>query len=100
MTAYDRDVRQPSQRLVILQGLAQEPDGRLNEHDLSRWLDLMGHRMARADVRVRMRELEGLDAVSVQMLGPVMVAELTGRGEDHLERRGAPLDGVTTPPRV
>jgi hypothetical protein len=100
MNAYDRDVRQPSQRLCILQGLAKEPDGRLNEHDLGHWLDLMGHRMARADVRVRVRELEALDAVRVQMLGPVLVAELSARGEDHVERRGGPLDGVATPPRI
>ena len=97
--SYDRDVRQPSQRLAILLGLKQEPDGRLNEHDLGRWLDLMGHRMARDAVRARVRDLEALDAVRVTMAGPVMVAELGRLGEDHLERRGTPLDGVEAPPR-
>lgn len=97
---YERDVRRPSQRLTILQGLRAEPDERLNEHDLSRYLDLMGHRMARDDVRARLRELGDLDALRIEMRGPVMVAELTQRGADHLERRGAPLDGVERPRRA
>lgn len=99
MADYIIDIVQPGQRLAILLGLRDAPGGRLNEHDLLRWLDLMAYRPTRDQVRDRLRDLRALDAVRVDMAGEIMIATLTARGEDHIERRGTPLQAVALPPR-
>lgn len=100
MSDYQITTVQPGQRLAILQALKAQTDGKLNENDITNWLDTYGYRLTRDDVRERLRDLEKLDAVRVTFAGGViMVAEITRRGEDHLERRGAPLVGVARPPR-
>jgi repressor of nif and glnA expression len=100
MTDYTRDILHPGQRLSILQALRSDHDGRLNEHDLGRWLDLYGYRVSRDELRARLRELADRDVIRLQFPGDViMVAEITRRGEDHLDRRGPAVEGIALPPR-
>lgn len=90
-----------SRRLTVLRALAAQADGRMNDRDLLDTLDLYGHRMARAEVRAMLEWLELAGAVRLSRPGEVVVvAELTARGEDHVERRGAPIEGVALPSRV
>ena len=91
-----------SRRLAILRILAGAGAGRLSSADIMRELDeVWGHRIDRAEVRDELCWLEGEAAVRLAMPGGgVMLAELTQRGQDHLDRRGAPIDGVDLPSRL
>lgn len=89
------------QRLMILKALSRRNDGRLNERDIQDDLDLYGHRLARPEVRALLDWLEAAGAVRLTRPGEVIVvAELTQRGADHLERRGEPVDGILLPSRA
>lgn len=89
-----------NQRLIILRALAGTNDGRLNETMLGRELDHFGHRLAQDVIRSLLRSLEERAAILTEMAGGViMIAEITQRGEDHLDRRGTPLEGVAVPGR-
>ncbi len=89
-----------NQRLIVLRALAGEHDGRMNETLLARELDVFGHRLTQAQVRDVLADLEERDAVRTTLAGGVvMVAEITRRGADHVERRGAPIAGVSVPTR-
>lgn len=89
-----------NQRLIVLRALAGERDGRMNETLLARELDVFGHRLTQDEVREVLKDLEARDAVRLTLAGGVvMVAEITRRGEDHVERRGEPLAGVASPSR-
>lgn len=83
-------------RLVILRGLADETDGRLNEIALTRLLDTFGHRRSREWVRTQISKLRELGAVSVDEAGTVLIATITRAGTDHVERRSV-IDGVARP---
>lgn len=83
-------------RLLILQELARQNDGRLNETSLAYVLDAMGIYRSRDWVRSQLRALAGLDAVKLVEVGTVMVATLTRVGRDHVERREL-LSGVSRP---
>ncbi len=90
-----------SRRLTVLRALATTGDGRMNDRDILDVLDLYGHRMARVDVRAMLEWLELAGAVRLTRPGEmVLVAELTQRGQDHVERRGAPIEGVALPSRA
>lgn len=90
-----------SRRLTILRALAEQNDGRMNDRDVLDTLDLYGHRMARAEVRDMLRWLEGAGAVRLTWPGEgLAVAEITQRGQDHVDRRGAPIEGVALPSRA
>lgn len=83
-------------RLVILKELAGQVDGRLNEVALIHVLDAFGIKRSREWVRTQLLALAELDAVTVEEVGTVMVASLSRRGHDHVERR-AVIDGVARP---
>lgn len=83
-------------RLVVLQELARQVDARLNEMSLAHVLDAMGIRRSREWVRTQLNALAELDAVRLEEVGTVLVAELTRVGRDHVERR-AVLSGVSRP---
>lgn len=91
----DRLIREEA-RLIILRTLAGEPDRRLNSELLRRALETFGVVRTREWVHGEVRHLEQLGAVTVVDAGSVMVAALTSRGEDHVERRLV-LDGVKRP---
>lgn len=83
-------------RLVILRELAGQIGGTLNETLLVKVLDTFGHRRSREWVRTQMRKLAELGAVRLTEAGTVLIAEITGAGIDHVERR-AVIDGVEKP---
>jgi hypothetical protein len=83
-------------RLIILRELAVQPDYRLNETLLSRVLETFGHRRSRDYLRDQLRWLEEMGAVTLAEAGTVMIAELTRRGRDHVERRTV-IEGIARP---
>jgi hypothetical protein len=83
-------------RLIVLQELARQIDGRLNELSIGRTLDVYGIRRDRDWVKTQLRKLEALGAVELQNVGTVLVAVITRDGRDHVEER-ALLEGVARP---
>jgi hypothetical protein len=83
-------------RLIILRELAVQPDYRLNETLLLRVLETFGHRKSRDYLRDQLRWLEEMGAVTLTEAGTVMIAELTRRGRDHVERRVV-VEGIARP---
>jgi hypothetical protein len=83
-------------RLIILRELAVQPDYRLNETLLLRVLETFGHRKSRDYLRDQLRWLDDMGAVSLTEAGTVMIAELTRRGRDHVERRTV-IEGIVRP---
>lgn len=92
--------RDRARRLCVLQRLAAQRDGRLNDRDVQSELELFGHRCTRDEVRALLEWLDHAGCVRVSFpLHAVMVAEITGRGQDHVDRRGPPVEGIDEPPR-
>ena len=90
-----------SRRLSVLRALHEQNDGRMNDRDILDTLDLFGHRMARQEVRAMLEWLELAGALRLTRPGGlVVVAEITARGADHVERRGDPIEGVALPNRA
>ncbi len=93
--SMDKIIREEA-RLIILRALRDEPDQRLNSELLRRSLEQWGITRAREWVQGELRHLEQIGAVTVAEAGTVLVASLSRRGEDHVERRLV-LDGVKRP---
>jgi ribosomal protein L12E/L44/L45/RPP1/RPP2 len=83
-------------RLAILNELAKQVDGRLNDQAMTHVLDVIGVRRSRDWVRTQIRALAELDAVRLIEAGELLVAELTSTGRDHVERRII-IEGVARP---
>lgn len=83
-------------RLMILQELALQIDGRSNDLVLDRVLTAFGVRRSRDWLRTQLGALAELDALRVETVGSVMVATLRQAGRDHVERRTA-IEGVARP---
>lgn len=83
-------------RLTILKELSTQVDGRLNDNLLTSVLDTFGHRRSRPWVRTQLRALADIGAILIHEAGTVMVAEITGPGLDHVEKRSV-LEGVARP---
>lgn len=93
--SMDRIIREEA-RLIILRALRDEPDQRLNSELLRRSLEQWGITRSRDWVQGEIRHLEEIGAVTVAAAGSVLVASLSRRGEDHVERCVV-LDGVKRP---
>lgn len=93
--SMDKIIREES-RLIILRSLAEEPDRRLNSELLRRSLESYGITRSRDWVQAEMRQLEQIGAVTVVEAGSVLVASLTRRGQEHVDRQIV-LDGVKRP---
>ena len=83
-------------RLIVLRELVAQPDYRLNETLLLRVLETFGHRRSRDYLRDQLRWLDEMGAVTLTEAGTVMIAELTRRGRDHVERRVV-IEGIARP---
>ncbi|MBP1852698.1 hypothetical protein [Rhizobium halophytocola] len=83
-------------RLIILKGLNDQTDGRLNESMLTTVLNTFGHNRSREWTRTQMLKLKELGAVVIVQAGTVMIASITRAGVDHLERRSV-IDGIAKP---
>ena len=90
-TAIMRDAR-----LAILDELAKQVDGRLNDLAMAHVLDRIGVRRSRDWVRTQIRALAELGAVRLIDADDLLVAELTATGRDHVERRII-IEGVARP---
>ena len=83
-------------RLVILRFLAEDPSYRLNTSVLRTALDAFGHSVSRDQVETDVAWLAEQGLVSVEPVGPVRVATLTGRGVDVATGK-AVVPGVKRP---
>lgn len=83
-------------RLIILRGLNDQTDGRMNEALLTQLLLTFGHNRSREYVRTQLNKLKELDAVTVVLAGTVMIASITRAGIDHVERRSV-IEGIARP---
>ena len=87
-------------RLTILKALAEQTDFRLNETLIQTVLESFAIRRGRSYLRNQLQWLEQeTGAVKLREVGSVMIAELTERGMDHVERRQV-LHGVRRPSPV
>jgi hypothetical protein len=59
-------------------------------------LETFGHRKSRDYLRDQLRWLEEMGAVTLTEAGTVLIAELTRRGRDHVERRVV-IEGIARP---
>ena len=83
-------------RLIILRGLADQPDGRMNETLLTKMLEAFGHFRSRDYVRTQLHKMKELNAVTLMEAGTVLVASITRAGLDHVERRSY-IEGIDRP---
>jgi len=84
-------------RLIILRDLAEQPDGRWNSEALREDLELRwGINRPRAFVHDELRWLDMMGAVTLVETGSVLIAAITQKGIDHVERR-IRIEGVKRP---
>lgn len=93
--SMDRIIREEA-RLIILKALAEQPDGTLNSELLRRNLELYGINCTRAWVHGELDYLAELAAVVLSEAGTVKVAQLTDKGQRHVERK-LTIEGVKRP---
>jgi hypothetical protein len=92
-----RDIIREDARLVILKALAAEPRWSLNETLIQAQLETYaGIARPREWVRQEMRWLEEMGAVVNTEAGSVLIATMTERGRDHVERRTV-IEGIKRP---
>lgn len=82
-------------RLVMLRSILEDGCS-LNESLLQSVLEMYGHSESRDKVRTEIRWLEEQGLVAVDDVSGILVARLTGRGEDVACGR-AKVDGVKRP---
>lgn len=83
-------------RLVILRGLSEQMDGRMNETLLTALLETFGHNRSRDWVRTQLQKLRELGAVTITEAGTVYIGSITRAGLDHVQRRSV-IEGVARP---
>lgn len=91
-----RDIIREEGRLVILRELNREYNHALVENALQIALDMAGINRPREWLREELRYLERLEAIRLTREGSVVIAELTRKGIEHLERRLI-IEGVKRP---
>lgn len=95
MSSYDKYITE-DRRLCLLRTLAGQTDGTLNESILQRAIGNYGHNVSRDVVKQDLRWLAEVGAVANKEVAGYLIATLTDRGLDHVERRTA-IDGVARP---
>lgn len=95
MTQYAEFLRQ-DMRLVVLRLLAEMPAYRANSSVLNAALDNYGHSVSRDQVKTELQWLSEQGTVSLDDIGPVLVATLTERGQDIAAGR-ARCPGIKRP---
>ncbi|QGM46723.1 hypothetical protein [Methylocystis heyeri] len=84
-------------RLIILRDLAEQPDGRWNSEALREDLEeRWAITKTREWVHDELRWLAEMGAATVNEIGSVLIAKLTQKGLDHVERRRV-ITGVKRP---
>ncbi len=91
------DVIREHARLIILRDLAEQTDGRWNSEALREDLELRwAINRPREWVHEELRWLEMMGAVTLVATGSVLIAAITQKGLDHVERR-IRIEGVKRP---
>lgn len=85
-------------RLILLKALRDQTDERLNSDLMLPVLESFGIKKARELVHTELRWLADMGAVRLTEAGSVLVAALTERGAQHLDRVIV-LEGVKRPRR-
>ena len=83
-------------RLVLLRFLTEAPAMALNTSVLHTALDAYGHAVSRDQVETDAARLAEQGLITLEEVGPVRVAALTGRGSDVAQGR-AVVPGVKRP---
>lgn len=97
MTDMNQLIREQA-RLIILKGLRDQTDERLNSDLMLPLLATFGITKAREWVHVELEWLADIGAVKLTRAGSVLVAALTERGAQHLDRIIA-IEGIKRPGR-
>lgn len=95
MSQYSDFLRQDI-RLVVLRLLAEMTAYRANSSVLTMALDTYGHSLTRDQVKTELHWLAEQGALTLDDVGPVMVATLTERGQDIAAGR-ARVPGIKRP---
>ncbi|MCF4982089.1 ArsR family transcriptional regulator [Pseudomonas gessardii] len=95
MTPYSDFIRQDV-RLVLLRLLVEMTAYRANSSVLTMALDSYGHSLSRDQVKTELHWLAEQGALTLQDVGPVMVATLSERGQDIAAGR-ARVPGIKRP---
>lgn len=98
MTDYRRFVAEDIRR-IVLEELARQPGYRLNDDLIMRVVEAHGHVKPRDYIRAELDWLEKAKAVTLTEVGGIVIAELTERGLEHVERRKL-IAGVARPKPV
>jgi hypothetical protein len=96
-TDMDQLIREQA-RLIILKGLREQVDEHLNSDLMLPLLASFGIRKGREWVHVELEWLADIGAVKLTRAGTILVAALTERGAQHLDRVIA-IEGVKRPSR-
>jgi hypothetical protein len=83
-------------RLCILRALAAETSSTLNESILQRAAEGYGHNVSRDVIKQDLRWLSEVGAIALREVQTYLIATLSDRGLDHVERRTA-IDGIARP---
>lgn len=84
------------QRLVLLQALAQDSDYRANDLILAVWLDETGMTLSTDKLRTELSWLEQQGMITLEQLGNMQIATLSGRGLDIAQGK-ATSAGIARP---
>lgn len=95
MTPYSEFIRQDV-RLVILRLLVEMTAYRANSSVLTMALDSYGHTLSRDQVKTELQWLAEQGALTLEDVGPVVVATLCERGQDIAAGR-ARVPGIKRP---
>lgn len=90
------DLIRAEARLIALRALAEEANFSLSETLLVAVLEAFGISKSREWMREEMTRLDEIGAVTLRHAGSVMIATLTNKGRDHVERRLV-IEGVKRP---
>ena len=98
MSDYRKFVAEDVRR-IVLEELARQPDYTLNDDLLLRVLETFGHKKPRDYLRGELDWLARAGAATLTDVGGIVIAVLTERGLEHVERRRV-LPGVAKPKPV
>jgi hypothetical protein len=96
--SMDRIIREEA-RLIVLRALNDQADGRLNSEALRRGLIEFGINQTREWVEEELRWLDTIGAITRMQAGSVILAALTTKGRDHVERATV-INGIKRPSPV
>lgn len=91
-----RDIIREEARLIMLRELHKQNNYALNDALLQATLESFGIAKSREWVREEINYLETVGAVTRSVAGSVVVARLTFKGVEHVERRQL-IEGVKRP---